>query len=55
MTAADVTTAPFVYYGTLDANSAGDRVRGYFAAHLHVGEGRERTREWVARVMAYDV
>jgi glutathione S-transferase len=55
MTAADVVTAPFVYYGTLDAPSSGDRVRGFFAAQLQIGAGRERTREWVARVMAYDV
>ena len=55
MTAADVATAPFVYYGMLppDAASANSIAR-FFAEHLRLGSGRDRTRAWAARVMSHD-
>ena len=55
MTAADVTIAPFVFYGMVPEEIAAASPTGkYFRDHLRLGEGRGRTREWVGRIMAYD-
>ncbi len=54
MTAADVSTAPFIYYGMVPPDLAeADSIARFFAAHLKLGSGRDRTRAWVARVMSY--
>jgi glutathione S-transferase len=55
MSAADVTAAPLVYSGTLTSATAGNDARlKFFAENYHIGEGRERTRAWAAKVMGYD-
>jgi glutathione S-transferase len=55
MTAADVTAAPPVFYGMLPAEAAASsQVAKFFAEHLELGPGRERTRAWALKVMAYD-
>ncbi len=55
MTAADVTAAPYVFGAMIPAEAA---AMGGPVAFLHenfrLGEGRERTRAWVGKVMAYD-
>jgi glutathione S-transferase len=54
-TAADFVCAPFAYYGCLsEAEAARDRVRQFFRQHLELGPGRERTRAWVGRCLAFD-
>jgi glutathione S-transferase len=55
MTAADVATAPSVYYGMLPPEVASaTSIARFFAEHLRLGNGRDRTRAWAARVMSYD-
>jgi glutathione S-transferase len=55
MSAADVTAAPAVYYGMLPAEAAAQgSVGAFFAENLKLGAGRDRTRAWALRVMAYD-
>lgn len=55
MSAADITIAPAVFYGMLPQQVAeGNPLAKFFYDHLKLGEGREKTREWVMRVMAYD-
>ncbi len=53
MTAADVSTAPFIHYGMVPP-AAADPIARFFAGHLKLGGGRDRTRAWVTRVMSYD-
>jgi len=54
-TAADVTAVPAVFYSMVPpAVAAKNPIAAFFAEHFHLGEGRERTRAWVGRVMAYD-
>ncbi|MFN7975028.1 MAG: glutathione S-transferase family protein [Acidobacteriota bacterium] len=55
LTAADVTAAPWVSYGMLPPEAAklGD-IHALFASNLKLGSGRDRTRAWVGRVMAYN-
>lgn len=56
MTAADVTAAPYVWLGMLPEAAAEDgEVAAFFLRNLHLGEGREKTRAWVSRVIAYDL
>lgn len=55
VTAADLSIAPFVAMGDL----AGKDVKpgtphAFFQKHLELGPGRERTREWARRIMAFD-
>lgn len=53
--AADLTCAPFVSYGLLDPAREGESgIRAFFARHLHLPGGLERTRAWVGRVMAIE-
>jgi len=55
MTAADITTAPWVYYAMVPEK---DRSKGivqeFFGANLQLGPDRERTRDWVRRVLSFD-
>jgi glutathione S-transferase len=54
MTAADVVAAPYVYYSTLSAEAAqAGPIQKAFHEILQLGPGRERTRAWVQRLMAY--
>jgi len=55
MTAADVTAAPVVYLGMLpEAAAEASNIHKFFAANLGLGDGRDRTRAWAERVMAYN-
>lgn len=55
MTAADLTIAPYLSLGMVPAEAAGQMpVLKFFHDNLKIGEGKERTRDWVRRVMAYD-
>ena len=56
MSVVDVTAAPFIHYATLpsEAVNADMPIVSFFARHFTVGEGREKTREWARKVMAYD-
>ena len=55
MTAADVTAAPYVFYSMLPPEAAkASPIAQAFLENLHLGEDRDRTRDWVRRVMAYD-
>lgn len=55
-TAADLTCAPFAYYGTLDpAQQVEGTVEHYFATHLTLPERFAKTHAWIQRVMAFDV
>lgn len=55
MTAADVTAAPAVYLGMLPEEAAAESpMAAFFVQNLSVGDGRDRTRDWARRVMAYD-
>jgi glutathione S-transferase len=55
LTAADVAVAPCIYYGAMTTAPAEYGPIGqFFHAHLHLGDGRPRTRDWVNRVMGYD-
>ncbi|MFQ5744162.1 MAG: glutathione S-transferase family protein [Acidobacteriota bacterium] len=55
MTAADVTAAPVVFLGMLPPE-AGEKIDivNFFRDNLELGAGREKTREWTMRVIAYD-
>jgi len=55
LTAADIACASLLHLADLTEENAGSHpVTGFFLAHLKLGEGREKTRAWVRRVMAYD-
>ena len=55
MTAADVSCAPMAYYGMLTPEIASiSPLHKFFYDSLKLGEGRDKTRAWVGRVMAYD-
>ena len=54
-TAADLCCAPLLLYGALpDDFAPGWNVVEFFRAHLALGAGRERTRAWLERVMAFE-
>jgi glutathione S-transferase len=54
-TAADLTCAPFVSYGLLEAKEHKEgSIARFFAEHLRLPERFPRTRAWVARTMAFD-
>jgi glutathione S-transferase len=55
LTAADVTAAPIVFLGMLppEIGRTGP-IAQFFVDNFELGEGRERTRTWAMRVMAYD-
>ncbi len=55
LTAADIACASPLYLADLtEENAESNPIAGFFHAHLKLGEGREKTRAWVRRVMAYD-
>ena len=55
MTAADVTVAPFVSLGMVPAEAAqGSPIAEFFQKNLQLGDGREKTRAWVEKVMAFN-
>ena len=56
LTVVDVTAAPFVSYAMVppEAGGEGNPIVQFFIDNFHLGEGRDKTREWVGRVMAYD-
>jgi glutathione S-transferase len=55
LTAADVFCATLAYYGMLPEQAfGGSPIVDFFRAGLKLGPGRERTREWCGRVMAFD-
>lgn len=55
MSFVDVTAAPAVFYSMLpEAAAAHHPIVKFFYDNLHLGEGRERTRDWCSRVMSYD-
>jgi glutathione S-transferase len=55
MTAADVTAAPSIIYGMLSPEAAKlSPIHEFFAASLKLGDGRDKTRAWVQKVMVYD-
>ena len=50
MSAADVSAAPFVFYGMIpDEIAAQSPPAAFFRDNLELGEDRERTRDWVMR------
>ncbi|MBX3466469.1 MAG: glutathione S-transferase family protein [Planctomycetes bacterium] len=51
-TAADLTCAPTVYYGLLQAPAG--PIQAFFAEHLRLPPTYPRTRAWVERVMQWD-
>jgi glutathione S-transferase len=55
LTAADVTAAPIVFLGMLppEIGRTGP-IAQFFVDNFELGEGRERTRTWAMRVMAFD-
>lgn len=54
LTAADVTTAPLVNLGMLSADAASGPIGQFFAENPQLGDGCDRTREWVRTVLAHD-
>jgi glutathione S-transferase len=55
MTAADVVVAPAVHYGVEPQHDvSGSPMLKFFADNLKLGAGRDKTRAWVRRVMAWD-
>lgn len=55
MTAADVVVAPAVHYGIEPQHDvSGSPMLKFFADNLTLGAGRDKTRAWVRRVMAWD-
>lgn len=56
MTVVDVTAAPIVSYAMVPPEAGGpdNPMMQFFIDNFGLGEGRDKTREWVHRVMAYD-
>jgi len=55
LTAADLFCIPFANLASLTDATAGDSpILGFFREHFDLGAGREHTRDWVARGMAFD-
>ena len=55
MTAADVIAAPAIHYGVEPEHDvSGSPMLKFFADNLKLGAGRDNTRAWVRRVMAWD-
>lgn len=54
LTAADVTAAPLVNLAMLSADAGSGPIGQFFAETLRLGEGCDRTREWVRTVLAHD-
>jgi len=56
LTVVDVTAAPFVSYAMIPPEAGGpdNPMMQFFSDHFSLGEGRDKTRAWAQRVMAYD-
>jgi glutathione S-transferase len=55
LTFADIVVAAPLYLADLtDENAASHPVAAFFKQNLSLGEGREKTRAWIRRVLAYD-
>ncbi len=56
LTVVDATAAPFVSYSMVPPEAGGqdNPMMQFFIDNFSLGEGRDTTREWVGRVMAYD-
>ncbi|MHC4832000.1 MAG: glutathione S-transferase family protein [Planctomycetota bacterium] len=55
MTAADITTAPVMFYAMIpEAVAATLPPAAFMRERLRLPEGRDKTRAWVNKVMAYD-
>lgn len=54
MTAGDVTAGSYLSLATLTPQRAGNPISAFFLEHLKLGEGRDRTREWIGRVIGWD-
>ena len=53
MTIADITGATMLFYSMLPGEPDMD-IGKFFYNNYKLGDGRDKTREWVNRVMAYD-
>lgn len=53
MTAGDVACAPLVALSTLTEETAVTPISRFFHQNYHLGDGREKTRAWAGRVMAW--
>lgn len=55
LTAADIACASPLYMADMTGEQAKSHpIAGFFYTHFKMGDGRESTREWTRRVMAYD-
>ena len=55
LTAADIAcAAPLSLADLTEENAQAHPVAGFFHAHLNFGDGREKTRAWMRRILAYD-
>jgi glutathione S-transferase len=55
MTAADVTAVPYLHYCMLpEGTDASGPILGFLDRHMKLPQARDRVREWVDRVRAYD-
>lgn len=56
LTAADLCCAAFAFYGAIPATAAARwaPVGPFFEQHFRLAEGYPRTREWIARTIAFD-
>lgn len=56
LTVVDVTAAPWVSYAMVPPEAGGqdNPLAQFFIDNLELGGGRDKTREWVGRVMAYN-
>ena len=53
---ADLATAPAIALAMLPAAAAASSpIAAVFHEHFHLGDGRDRTREWVGKLLAHDV
>ncbi|HEX9792770.1 MAG TPA: glutathione S-transferase family protein [Planctomycetota bacterium] len=54
LTAADITCAPGVFYAMVPEQFAQEDPAKFLCANFHLGEGRDRTRDWAMRIMQHD-
>ena len=54
LSAADVTAAPYIWYSMLPEEAATNPFRRFFHENLKLGDGRDRTRAWVVKVLEHD-
>ena len=55
LTAADIACASPLYLADLSEHNASNHpISSFFHKHMHLGDGREKTRGWIRRVIAWD-